>query len=449
MPELPNNQDAERATLGACLLNRDAVIRANAIVKPADFYAERHAIIWQAVTGCYERRIPPDVQTVATALMRAQQLDSIGGVGYLSDLTDSAPTSYHVEYYAAEVARTARLRALITIGGRIAQIGYNGDDDGAAYQEAQALLTGGMTQRQQSLLVPLAAVLDDLFTELGTVADPAVRTGIHDYDELTGGGLWPGELIVPAGRAGHGKSSWVGTLTANVATAGHRVHFFGLEMQRKEVARRLLSSNSGVDTMALRKRKLSDADFQGVAASISQMSEWPVMLAEARVTMSEVRTAVLRDIAENGPVALIVVDYIQLIKPTPGRKGGTRDQELGEITRELKDLSQEAKCTVMAPSQLNRDIERRGSNSWIPTLADLRESGNIENDADGIDFVVNPAMFDLKSVSIDEKSYPSENLGVLIRKKGRNTGGGMLPLFFDAKHATFRDMEKFRAVEGY
>ena len=100
------------------------------------------------------------------------------------------------------------------------------------------------------------------------------------------------------------------------------------------------------------------------------------------------------------------------------------------------------------PSQLNRDIERRGSNSWIPTLADLRESGNIENDADGIDFVVNPAMFDLKSVSIDEKSYPSENLGVLIRKRAQYRRG-MLPLFFDAKHATFRDMEKFRAVEGY
>ena len=178
------------------------------------------------------------------------------------------------------------------------------------------------------------------------------------------------------------------------------------------------------------------------------MSEWPVMLAEARVTMAEVRTAVLRDIAENGPVALIVADYIQLIKPTPGRKGGTRDQELGRDYARTERPSQEAKCTVMAPLQLNRDIERRGSNSWIPTLADLRESGNIENDADGIDFVVNPAMFDLKSVSIDEKSYPSENPGVLIRKRAQYRRG-MLPLFLmpSTRHSViWKSFEPWRAT---
>lgn len=448
MPELPNNRDAERATLGACLLNRDAIIQAHGVLRPSDFYQERHALIYQAVLGCYERRIPPDVRTIATALMRAQQLDAIGGVGYLSDLTDSTPTAFHVEHYAAEVARCARLRDLVTIGTRIAQLGYNGDDDAAAYQEAQALLTGAMSQRLQSLLLPLEAVLDDLFHELGTDTAPAVSTGVRDYDNLTGGGLWPGELIVPAGRAGHGKSSWVGTLTANVAKVGERVHFFGLEMQRKEVARRLLSAESGIDTMTLRKRALDDAAYQHVANAIGQMAEWPVMLAEARVTMTEVRTAVLRDIAEHGPVALIVVDYIQLIKPAPGRRGGTRDQELGEITRELKDLAQEASCTVMAPSQLNRDIERRGKGQ-LPNLADLRESGNIENDADAIDFIVNPAKFDLASYEIGGRTYPAENLGVLIRRKGRNTGDGQLPLYFDAKHATFRDMAHARTPEGY
>lgn len=448
LPSLPYNPTAERATLGACLMHRDAILRASAIVQPQDFYDDRHGLIYGAIVGCYERRIPPDTRTVATALMRSQQLELIGGVGYLADLTADVPGSAHVEHYARDVQRTARLRRLIDIGGSIAALGYNADDDDQAYLEAQELLTNGMTRRLQGLLMPLGQVLDDLYDELGQQAAPAVATGIRDYDTLTGGGLWPGELIVPAGRAGHGKSSWVGTLTANVARQGRRAHFFGLEMQRREVARRLLSSESGIDGMQIRKRDLDNDSMRRVAEAIGAMSEWPVMLAEARVSMSDVRTAVLRDIAEHGPVALVVVDYIQLIKTSDRRRGGTRDQELGEVTRDLKELAHEANCTVMAPSQLNRDIERRGKEP-MPTLADLRESGNIENDADAVDFIVNPAKFDLQTYTIAGVEYPTNNLGVLIRRKGRNTGDGQLPLYFDATHTTFRDMARGRTPEGY
>lgn len=447
-PSLPSNPVAERATLGACLMHPGAISRAAALAQPTDFYEERHGLIYAAIVGCAERRIPPDTRTVATALMRAQQLDLVGGAGYLADLTTNAPASAHVEHYARDVQRTARLRRLVDIGGRIAAIGYTTDDDDQAYQEAQELLTNGMTRRLQGLLVPLGQVLDDLYDELGQRAEPATATGIRDYDTLTGGGLWPGELIVPAGRAGHGKSSWVGTITANVARQGKRVAFFGLEMQRREIARRLLSSESGIDGMQIRKRDLDADGMHHLAMTIGAMREWPVLLAQARVSMSEVRTAVLRDMAEHGPPALIVIDYIQLIKTADRRRSGTRDQELGEVTRELKELADEAQCTVMAPSQLNRDIERRGKEP-MPTLADLRESGNIENDADAVDFIVNPAKFDLHTYTIAGVEYPTKNLGVLIRRKGRNTGDGQMPLYFDATHTTFRDMARGRVPEGY
>lgn len=447
--ELPHDIGAEKAILGSCLLSRDAVVRIGATLTAADFYAERHGQIYAALLGLHEQRVPIDMRTVSAELKRRGQLDGIGGFGYLTDLIGSTYSTAHVEYYAADVARLSRLRKLIAAGAKITALGYGETDDESAVASSLELLGAITSSRVQTLLMPLAEVLDDIYDEFGSEADPAIPTGLRDYDELTGGGLWPGELVVPAGRSGHGKSSYVGTITANVAASGRRVLFFGLEMQRREVGRRLLASKSGVDSMTIRRRKMDDAQMRDIADAIGTMRAWPIMLADARISVAELRTAVLRDAAEHGAPALIVVDYIQLIK-THERRGGNRTQEIGEVTRELKALAQEARCTVMAPSQLNREIEhRKGANEGMPQLSDLRESGDIENDADAVDFIVRPAEFNMTTFTIGGAEYPTENLGVLIRRKGRNTGSGAIPLFFDAPRTRFCDMTRFRAVEGY
>lgn len=440
-PELPYNIDAERAVLGSVLLNRDVMVKLAGLVAPDDFHYEKHAQIYAAMLECYGRRVPPDFRTVSDRLRQAGQLEAIGGAGYLADLTDDAPHSYHAEHYAAEVARCAALRRVIDAGGRIAAMGYAESDAAEANAKAQALLTAAIGRERRATMATIGEVLDGIYTDLDATTLPAISTGLHDYDRATGGGLWPGELVVPAGRPGHGKSSLVGTIAANVARGGGRVLFFGLEMQRKEVARRLLSAESGIDSLKIRQRNLSDDERRRLNETMPSMSEWPLHLDDARQPMSEIRTKTLRVIAEHGPVALVVVDYIQLI-PVRESRGSNRAQAIGEITRALKALAMESHCTVLAPSQLNREIEHRGKGETpIPTLSDLRESGDIEQDADSVVFVVRPELFE---------PGKDRNIGHLYIGKQRSGPPNVrIEVFYDAPRTRFTDLDKYRTPEGY
>lgn len=432
IPELPHNLEAEKATLGSVLLNRDAVVKVADLTAPGDYYFERHALICTAMLSCYARRIPPDTRTVMDELRRMGKLDDVGGIVYLSSLVDEVPTAYHVAYYAQEVARTARLRRIIDAGAAIAAVGYNEQDDSEAYAQAQALLTAVAGKSRQTALTPISDILDAIYNDLDNTEPPAVSSGLFDYDKATGGGLWAGELVVPAGRPGHGKSSFVGTVAANLARADQRVCFFGLEMQRKEVVRRLLAAEAGVDSLAIRRRELDENDRRAVNEAMGRMSAWPMLLDDARQTASDIRTKVLRVIAEDGPVALVVVDYIQLV-PVRELRGTNRAQAIGEVTRALKALAMECQCTVMAPSQLNREIQHRSDP--IPNLADLRESGDIENDADTVVFVVRPELF---------TPGKDENIGHLYIGKQRSGPQNIkIEVFYDAPRTRFIDLDRW------
>jgi replicative DNA helicase len=443
-PELPQDLDAERAVLGSVLMNRDSLIQVVSWLQPAHFYLERHAEIYAAMCQLYERRTPPDIRTLSGALRASGTLDQAGGVVYLSDLTDSVPTSYHIEHYARIVERHAIGRMAISAGGRIAARGYDASGDADELRaDVQSLLTSAIQGGARSGLTPIGTVLDRVLTRAAeSDGSTGVPTGLIDYDELTGG-LWPGHLVVPAGRPGHGKSSFVATIAANVARNGYRVAYFTLEMEMDEVAQRLISSATGINGMDLRRGELELRELQRIQECVGPMAEWPFALEDVRTPLSEIRAKTLRHIAEYGPLTLLVIDYIQLIPPG-GRRTGNRQQEIGEITRGLKSLAKECRCTVFAPSQLSRAIETR--ENPIPTLSDLRESGDIENDADQVVFVVRPELFPKKDGDAPDAESGVANLYVAKHRGGRV---GKVDIRFDAERTLFTNLEQFRTVEGY
>lgn len=434
---LPSNIEAERAVLGSVLLNRNALAAVANWLLPDDFYLEQHAQIYAAMIDCHRRRTPPDAQLVGEVLRRRDQLDSIGGLPYLLALTDSATTSYHIESYGRAVQQTAVLRQLINVGGQIARIAYAEDKPlDEVLADAQGLLhplvarLGG----EQSL-VRISDVIYELYDYLdGDGASPAIATGLRDYDDLTGG-LWPGNLVIIAGRPRHGKSALAGTIAANVAKAGYNVAVFSLEMQRTELAMRYLAAESGIDGGKIRRRELNDAERTKTVATMGQM-DWPLYLDDVRRTVSDIRSRCLRHSEERGSLDLLIVDYLQLVRPANSRD--VRREQVGDIVRSLADIAAELKIPVVVPTQMNRDIEER--NDKTPLLSDLGDSGEIERAAHVIGFLIRPELFD------SETDDPGKAL--LYLEKDRNGPGGIIPLRWDGQRTTFSDLT-YRTVDGY
>jgi replicative DNA helicase len=449
--ELPYNLDAEKAVLGSVLLNRDVFPELTPMLQPGMFYLERHAHIFAAMLACYTARIPPDTRMVSEELRQHGQLDAVGGVAYLSDLIDWTPTSAHALHYAAIVLNTWVQRQGIVLGSTIAQLAYQTPTADALHAKIHAAVAQHMTGTASAAdMRDLGGILWELQGEFTSPQRPAISTGLCAYDRATDGGLWPGELVVPASRPGQGKSTFVGTIAANVAANGGRVDVFSLEMEYKEIARRLLAAESGIDSRVLRRRELDTSHITHLVDVIMHMEKWPLRLDSARTTVEAIRSKVLRGIAEHGPIALVIVDYIQLVRSSGAYKGN-RVAEIGEIAHQLKDLAMEAQCTVMAPAQMSRAIENRAD--AIPTLSDLRESGDIENDADKVLFMVRPDMMtnSKKKPVIDAAQY-GEGFSPLLIYKAKDRSGPICEitdLMFDARHNRIVDMDRTRTPEGY
>lgn len=436
-PQLPAAPESEKATLGSVLLNRDALTPIAGWLLPDDYHYERHGLIFAAMLDCWRRRVPPDTRVLAEELRKRGQLEAVGGAEYLSDLVDAVPTSYHVESYAQDVFRAAVRRKLIAAGGQIASLGYDEQTElDQVLVEAQALLTGVVQRLGQKRggLAPISDVMHELYDFFADDQTPAIATGLTDYDALTGG-LWPGDLIVPAGRPGHGKSALVKTIAVNVAKIGHPVALFTLEMQRRKIGLNILAMETGINGRDLKQRTLDEADMARVFAAMGE-ANWPLFLEDVRVSMTDIRARCLRHVGEHGPLKLVIVDYLQLVKPTSTRV--PREIQVSEIARALKELAMELACTVLAPAQLNRAIESRSDPT--PTLADLRESGEIEQAADQVVFIVRPEKFDPET---DQKG-----IGILYVEKHRDGEPGKIPLRFDGPRTCFADLT-YRAIEGY
>jgi replicative DNA helicase len=386
----PHNVEAEESLLGAMLLSKDAIAAAVETVRAEDFYKPAHAHLFDVITALYGQGEPVDPVTVAEALRRAGVLDSLGGKQAILRIQAGTPAAANAGHYARIVADHALLRRLVSVGGEIAELGYELPDDvTATLDRAETLVFDVANRRLTSSLRGIHPALQESLEHLEALFDRdgqlvGVPSGYSDLDDLLLG-FQPSQLIVVAARPGQGKTSFALGAAAHVALAERKpVVFFSLEMGYLELTQRLLAAEAGVNSRLLRTGRLAEADWSKISQGVGRLAEAPLYIDDSpHLTVMEMRAKCRRLKAQHGDLGLVVVDYLQLMS-TP-KRGENRQVEVSELSRGLKILARDLDVPVMALSQLNRSLEYRTDKR--PMLADLRESGAVEQDSDVVCFI--------------------------------------------------------------
>ena len=433
----PQNIDAEKSLLGAVLIDEETLADISEHVTIKDFYEKRHALIYDGMMRLYEKHSPVDLLTLTDELKRKKELDTVGGSAYLTELTNYVPTSAHAEAYAELVAQKAVRRRLIKASGEISELGYNEDTTTQELLEkAEAELFSVSDQSLKQDIVSIESILTESFDRMEELhrnkgALRGVRTGYHDLDNMTAG-LQRSDLIILAARPAMGKTTLVTNLAYNVATiAKQPVLFFSLEMSKEQLVDRMLADASGVDAWNIRTGNLSDDDFSKLSEAMGELAEAQIFIDDTPgLSVLEMRTKARRANHEQ-PLGLIIIDYLQLMQGS-GRDNGNRVQEVGEISRGLKLIARELNVPVIALSQLSRSVESRSPQ--IPQLADLRESGSIEQDADIVMFIYREAYYNPET--------ERENITDLIIAKHRNGPTGKVELYFNPERLRFTSIDR-------
>jgi replicative DNA helicase len=386
----PHNLDAEASLLGALLLSRDAVgAVAELGLVAGDFYKPAHQHIYEAIRVLMAGGQPIDAVTVADELRRAGLLDEIGGIDLLLELQNATPAISNAARYAKIVQDTSALRRLISVASEIAEIAYREPDDVAkAIDEAETKVFEVAEQRVTDSVKPLSELLQLVNDHLESTYErgssiTGTATGYHDLDELLSG-LQPSTLNIVGARPAMGKTAFALGIATHVAqTTNQPTLVFSLEMGHAELAQRILSAEARVDSQKLRTGRLTEADWSKIGRAIGRL-EVPLFLDDnPSVTVMEIRAKARRIKARYGSLALIVVDYLQLM--TGSASAENRQLEVSEISRNLKILARELEVPIIALSQLSRGLESRADKR--PMLSDLRESGSLEQDADVVMFI--------------------------------------------------------------
>jgi len=396
----PHNLQAEESVLGSLLLSREAIgVVGEAGLGPRDFYNPAHQHVFDAIRALYSTSGPVDVVTVADELRKNGLLDEIGGIERLNELQNATPSVSGAEHYARIVMDTALLRRLIHTAGEITDIAFSEPDDVTkAVDVAESKMfevaedrVSDTTRPIQDLLNLAMDQLEENFERGDTITGQA--TGFDDLDDLLSG-LQPSTLNIVGARPAMGKSAFgLGMATHAAKTSGKPVLFFSLEMGHAELTQRILSSEAKVDSTKLRTGKLTEADWSKIGLAVGRL-EVPLFLDDnAQVTVMEIRAKARRIKAQNGGLALIVVDYLQLMSGTGMSEN--RQLEVSEISRNLKILARELEVPIVALSQLSRNLEARSDKR--PMLADLRESGSLEQDADVVMFLYRDEVYNAES----------------------------------------------------
>jgi replicative DNA helicase len=434
----PQNTDAEASLLGAVLIDSDAIVKIADSIASADFFDARHQHIYEAIINLYEKRQPIDVLTLSDQLKNMGYLDMIGGPAYLTELTNFVPTAAHVEQYADIVAQKSMRRRLIQTSHEIGGLGFDESKSlKELIEEAETRLFQVSQQHVKQTIVSIEDILAESFERLDELHKDkksvrGVPTGFKDMDNILAG-LQRSDLFILAARPSMGKTAFVLNLAHNVAVDSKEpVLLFSLEMSKEQLVDRLLSMESGVDAWALRTGNLSDSDFEKLGEAMGTLSEAPIYIDDTPgLTVSDMRTKARRE-AHQRKLGLVIVDYLQLMSGG-GRFGGegNRVQEISEISRGLKGIARELNVPLIALSQLSRSVESRSPQ--IPQLADLRESGSIEQDADVVAFIYRE---DYYNPETDRK-----NITDILIKKHRNGPLGNVELYFD------KDKQRFRSLD--
>jgi replicative DNA helicase len=437
----PQNLDVEASLLGSLLIDSDAFIKIGDMISADDFFDAHHNRIFAAMRALHDKRSPIDILTLSEQLKSADQLDAIGGASYLTELTNFVPTAAHLEQYAQIVADKAIRRRLISASQDIATIGFDENKSLQELIEEAETRLFEVSQRHvrqdvtslESILGESFDRLDDLHRNKGGIR--GIPTGLRDLDKLLAG-LQRSDLIVIAARPSMGKTAIMLNMALDIATKAKQgsVLYFSLEMSKEQLVDRLLAAEAQVDAWKLRTGEgLTDEDFERLSAAMGELAEAPIFIDDTSgITVSDLRTKARR-LHHQHPLAAIMVDYLQLMSGgSRYASSANRVQEISEISRSLKILARELNVPVVAASQLSRSVESRSPQ--IPQLADLRESGSIEQDADIVAFLYREEYY---NPDTDRK-----NITDILVKKHRNGPVKNIDVYFDRDKQRFRDLDK-------
>jgi len=428
----PQDIDAEKSIIGAILIDKDAIIAVAQILKPGQFYKDGHGDIFAAMFSLFERREPIDLVTLTAELKRKGTFDQVGGAAYLAELASAVPTAAHITQYAQIVRDHFIKRQLIATAARVSQGAFEetGDIRTILDETEQAVFALSQEQLRQNFM-PLKDALAESFDRLDELHRKAgglrgVPTGFWDLDGKLAG-MQDSNLLILASRPGQGKTSLALNIASHVAVKeGLPVGIFSLEMSKEELIDRLLVSQSEIDAWKLKTGKLDDDDFDRLQEAMGILADAPLFIDDTpAANILEMRTKARRLQVEHG-LSFLIVDYLQLVQ---SRNLENRVQEVSEISQSLKNLARELKIPVLACSQLSRAVEQRGIKR--PQLADLRESGAIEQDADVVMFIWRPDADNLEQVKLDIQKH-------------RNGPTGEIDLTFRADRVKFYGVEKQR-----
>ncbi|MEA3355556.1 MAG: replicative DNA helicase [Patescibacteria group bacterium] len=428
----PHSLQAEQSVLGALLIDKDAVVEIASFLKAKHFYEDKHVKIFEAIVSLYENRDPIDVVTVSEKLKSSKALKKVGGSGYLTELVNRVPTSAHVEKYAKIVKGLFTKRTLISQASKLVEDSFDESlSVSKILDNAEKTIFGLSQENLERNFLPIKDVLAESFDRLDELHKTAggirgVESGFKDIDNILAG-FQRSNLIIIAARPGMGKTSLALNIAQHVAVERKLpVGFFSLEMSQEELVDRLLVSQADIDAWKLKTGRLNEKDFSSLSDAMGELADAPLYIDDTPgMSIMEMRTKARRLQAENG-LSLLVVDYLQLAH---SRNLENRVQEISEVSMGLKNLARELRVPVISLSQLSRAVEHRGIKR--PQLADLRESGGIEQDADVVMFLYREDQEDL------------ENCKLMVAKH-RNGALATIDLRFRGDRIKFYGTEKRR-----
>jgi replicative DNA helicase len=439
----PQAVDVEMAVLGAMLLEKGAIAKVIEILDDASFYKPAHQRIFAAMIALFERSEPVDLITLIEELRRRGELEKVGGEYYLTELTTRVTTAANVEYHAHIVLEKALMRQLIASSSEMASRAYSETEDALdLLDEAEQKVFQISEQRMKKSFVSMNTAVHSTMEMLESIHGKhsgvtGVPSGFTELDNYTGG-FQKSDLIIVAGRPSQGKTALVLSISRN-ASILHDVPigFFSLEMSSQQLVLRLICAEARVDAHSVRTGRLPEDEWRKLSTSVGKLYKAKIFIDDTpALTALEIRAKARRLKAEHN-VGMIVVDYLQLMQGPKNVQ--SREQEISTISRSLKALAKELNIPVVALSQLNRAVETRSDKR--PVLADLRESGAIEQDADVVLFVHRPEMF---GIMTDENNEPTEGLAELIIGKQRNGPTGSVRLSFIKQYARFENLMRLR-----
>lgn len=441
----PQDIEAEKSLLGALLISDSALPNVLEELTPADFYDPRHAEIYRGMSSLYDKHRPIDLMTLSAELRAQKTLRDVGGSPYLTELANFVPTASNIEAYAELVTKASMRRRLIRAGTDIAKAAYEDDvkiDELVGQAEKSLFEVSDKSVKSDytalgDLLVDAYDRIEELHNNSGALR--GLKTGFADLDKLTAG-LQKGDLVIVGARPAMGKTTFAQNIAYNVATrngADKGVLFFSMEMAKNEIVDRMLSDISGVNNWNIRTGNLTAEDFAKVGDAMAEMSEVPLYIDDtSAMNILELRNKARRA-AHDHNIALLVVDYLQLLQGTD-RYAGSRVQEVAEVSRGLKTLARELEVPVVALAQLSRNVT--GRDDPRPVLSDLRDSGSIEQDADLAMFLHRVDYYHM-----NEPDYQQTNITELIIAKHRHGAVGKIELYFHPELLRFMSLDKNHA----